>query len=300
MECERTEKSGEAARASVVDDEPGERAHEVVDEARVRPDGLPARRALGVHGLQGIEALGENRAEEFEPESSPVLGTLGARLGTPGPAIQLGRHDGQSVTVRRKECQMTVQSSAAEVTRVRRLWRPVVEGLVPYDPGKPMETLMAELGLTELVRLSANENPLGPSPAVVEAIRREAPFVHLYPDGGATALRAALSRRLGVPPTQIVVGNGADELIAMIALAAFDPGDEIIIPTPSFEPYATSVTLAGARVRPSALAGYETDLARAELRADLQRLGLSGALLAIAAFAGFLVLVMPCFALAAG
>ena len=74
---------------------------------------------------------------------------------------------------------------------------------------------------------------------MVEAIRREAPRVHLYPDGGATALREALGRRLGVPPTQIVVGNGADELIGMIALAAFEPGDEIVIPTPSFEPYAT-------------------------------------------------------------
>jgi histidinol-phosphate aminotransferase len=143
---------------------------------------------------------------------------------------------------------------------VRPLWRPVVERITPYDAGKPLETLKEELGLDELIRLSANENPLGPSTVVVEAIRREAPLVHLYPDGGATALRAALSRRLGVPPTQIVVGNGADELIGMIALAAFDPGDEIIVPTPSFEPYATSVTLAGARVRPSALAGYETDL----------------------------------------
>ena len=143
---------------------------------------------------------------------------------------------------------------------MRQMWRPVVERITPYDAGKPLETLKRELGLDELIRLSANENPLGPSPAVVEAIRREASLVHLYPDGGATALRAALSRRLGVPPTQIVIGNGADELIGMVALAAFDPGDEIVVPTPSFEPYATSVTLAGARLRPSPLAGYETDL----------------------------------------
>ena len=57
---------------------------------------------------------------------------------------------------------------------------------------------MSELGLTELVRLSANENPLGPSARVVEAVRREAERVHLYPDGGSTGLRAALGRRLGV------------------------------------------------------------------------------------------------------
>jgi histidinol-phosphate aminotransferase len=140
------------------------------------------------------------------------------------------------------------------------VWRPIVESIEPYDAGKPIETLLGELGLTELTRLSANENPLGPSPAVVEAIRREASRVHLYPDGGATALREALAGRLGVAPAQIVMGNGADELIGMVALAAFDPGDEVVVPTPSFEPYATSAILAGARVVASPLAGYETDL----------------------------------------
>jgi histidinol-phosphate aminotransferase len=119
---------------------------------------------------------------------------------------------------------------------------------------------MGELGLAELVRLSANENPLGPSPRVVEAIRREAERVHLYPDGGSSALRDGLGRQLGISPAQIVVGNGADELIGMIALAAFERGDEVVVPTPSFEPYATSVALAGAELRESPLAGYDTDL----------------------------------------
>jgi histidinol-phosphate aminotransferase len=143
---------------------------------------------------------------------------------------------------------------------VRRLWRPVVESLVPYDAGKPLETLMAELGLTELVRLSANENSLGPSPRVVEAIQREASRVHLYPDGGSLAVRDALARRFGISPAQIVLGNGADELISLVARAAFDPGDEAVVPTPSFEPYSTSVVLAGGRMIPSPLRGYDTDL----------------------------------------
>jgi len=155
---------------------------------------------------------------------------------------------------------MTVQSGATEVRSVRRLWRPVVESLVPYDAGKPLETLMAELGLTELVRLSSNENPLGPSPRVVEAVRREAARVHLYPDGGSFAVRDALARRLGIEPAQLVIGNGADELISLVALAAFDPGDEAVVPTPSFEPYSTCVALAGGRVSASPLAGYDTDL----------------------------------------
>src|SRR5438034_4821492 len=132
--------------------------------------------------------------------------------------------------------------------------------MTPYDAGKPLAELAAELGLPELVRLSANENPLGPSPHVLDAIAREAARAHLYPDGGAVALRDALARRLGVRPDQLVVGNGADELIGLVAFAAFEPGDEVVVPQPSFEPYATSVVLAGARAVLSPLAGYETDL----------------------------------------
>jgi len=143
---------------------------------------------------------------------------------------------------------------------VRNVWRAVLDGMTPYDAGKPLERLAAELGLPELVRLSANENPLGPSPRVVAAIAHEATRVHLYPDGGALALREALAQRLGVAPEQLVVGNGADELIALVALAAFERGDEVVVPEPSFEPYATSAILAGARVVASPLAGYETDL----------------------------------------
>ena len=131
---------------------------------------------------------------------------------------------------------------------------------MPYDAGKPLEQLAAELGVGELARLSANENPLGPSPRVVEAVAREAARVHLYPDGGATALRAALARRLDVTPGELLVGNGADELIGLIARAAFEPGDEVVVPEPSFEPYGTSATIAGARAVPSPLAGYATDL----------------------------------------
>jgi histidinol-phosphate aminotransferase len=143
---------------------------------------------------------------------------------------------------------------------MRRLWRPVLDRLVPYEPGKPLEALADELGLAEVVRLSANENPLGPSPRVVAAIAAEATRVHLYPDGGSTALREALGRRLGIPPALVIVGNGADELISLVALAAFEPGDEVVVPQPSFEPYTTVVDVAGAAVVASPLAKYDIDL----------------------------------------
>ena len=143
---------------------------------------------------------------------------------------------------------------------LRPIWRPVLERITPYDAGAPIETLSAQRGGAGLVRLSANENPLGPSPAVVAALQREATRAHLYPDGGSTVLRAALAQRLGVAPEQILVGNGADELIMLIAWAVLEAGDEVVVPHPSFEPYTTNVTLTGGTVRPSPLRGYETDL----------------------------------------
>ena len=145
---------------------------------------------------------------------------------------------------------------------MRRLWRSLVDKVSAYDAGTPVEQ---ELRAGALLRLSANESPLGPSPKVVEAIRREAARAHLYPDGGSTEVREALGRRLGIGADWIVVGNGADEVLGLLARAAYDAGDDVVIPQPSFEPYGTEATLAGANVVASPLDGYETDLA------DMQR-----------------------------
>jgi len=144
---------------------------------------------------------------------------------------------------------------------MRRLWRAVLDGVTPYEPGKPLEQLQAELGLSELSGLHANESPLGPSPRAIEAIAGEARRAHLYPDGGAAALRQALARHLGVAPEWLILGNGADELLGMLAWAALEPGDEVVIPHPSFEPYTTVTRLAGATPVQSSLADYHIDLA---------------------------------------
>jgi histidinol-phosphate aminotransferase len=141
---------------------------------------------------------------------------------------------------------------------MRRIWRAVIEHLVPYQAGPSLEALERQHG--PLVRLSSNENPLGPSPRVVDAVAREAARIHLYPDGGSTAVREALGRELGVGPEQIVVANGADELLQLIGLAAFDPGDEIVVPEPSFEPYTTVAQIANATVVASPLVGYHVAL----------------------------------------
>jgi histidinol-phosphate aminotransferase len=143
---------------------------------------------------------------------------------------------------------------------MRRLWRPVLEKVAPYDAGKSLEAVAKDLGIEDVVRLSANESPLGPSPRVIAVLQREAARAHLYPDGGSTHLRAVLSEALGVPADWLMAGNGADELLALIARAAYDPGDEIVIPQPAFEPYGTEATLSDAVVIASPLKGYETDL----------------------------------------
>ncbi|MGH7399038.1 MAG: pyridoxal phosphate-dependent aminotransferase, partial [Candidatus Rokuibacteriota bacterium] len=143
---------------------------------------------------------------------------------------------------------------------MRRLWRDVLDRVAPYDAGKSLEAVARELRMDAILRLSSNENALGPSPRVIEAIRREAPRAHLYPDGGCTEVRQALGTWLGAPPESIVVGNGADELLAMLARAALDPGDEVVVPHPAFEPYGIETTLAGATVVASPLAGYDQDL----------------------------------------
>jgi histidinol-phosphate aminotransferase len=138
-------------------------------------------------------------------------------------------------------------------------WRPVLAEIAPYVVPPPLDVLAAELG-QPILRLSANENPLGPSPLAVAAIRREAERIHLYPDGGAPALGEAVAEALGIQPAQLLFGNGGDEILTLLARALLDPGDEVVVPDPSFEPYTTTARLAGAQVVPSPLRDYRIDL----------------------------------------
>lgn len=143
---------------------------------------------------------------------------------------------------------------------MRRLWRPALLRVTPYEAAPPLDALEAELGVPRITRLSANENPLGPSPRAVEAIHAEAARAHLYPDAAGTRAREAIARALGVGSEAVILGNGADELLALVAGAALEAGDEAVIPHPAFEPYATLVTLAGATAVLSPLVDYRIDL----------------------------------------
>jgi len=138
-------------------------------------------------------------------------------------------------------------------------WRPVLRAITPYAPPPPLDRLSAQLG-QPVVRLSANENPLGPSPAAVLAVQREAARIHLYPDGGAPDLAQAVADALGIAPAQLLFGNGGDEIITLLTRALLDPGDEVVVPDPAFEPYTTATLLAGGRVVRSPLRDYGIDL----------------------------------------
>ena len=128
--------------------------------------------------------------------------------------------------------------------------KPWVASLEPYVPGKPIEELERELGIANAVKLASNENPLGPSPRAVEAIRAAAANVHRYPDGASFRLREALAGRLGVAREQLVFGCGADEILELVAKAFLGPGDECVFAWPSFAMYPIVTKGMGATPRP--------------------------------------------------
>lgn len=139
--------------------------------------------------------------------------------------------------------------------------RPNVLGMTPYSPGKPVDEVKRELGLDRVVKLASNENPLGPSPKAVAAVREAAARMHVYPDGAAYALRSTLSAKFGVDAKGILVGNGSDELIHLLGLVLLEEGDEMMMGDPSFSRYDAAAHLAPARLVKVPLdADYRHDL----------------------------------------
>jgi histidinol-phosphate aminotransferase len=126
------------------------------------------------------------------------------------------------------------------------LVRAALDGLVPYEPGKPEEEVQRELGLDRVVKLASNEGPWGPFPAALEALERHARTLNRYPDGGAYHLRNALAERHGVEPANVVTAAGADAVIGHLSLATLDPGDEVVTAWPSFISYVLDALKLGA------------------------------------------------------
>ncbi len=118
-------------------------------------------------------------------------------------------------------------------------------GIAPYEPGKPIEELERELGIHNAIKLASNENPLPPSDRVQRAILAALNHLNRYPDGSGFYLRQALAKKHGASPDQIVLGNGSNELIELLVRAFLRPGDEAVVPHPSFVVYPMIVQAAG-------------------------------------------------------
>ncbi|MGM0563452.1 MAG: histidinol-phosphate transaminase [Pseudomonadota bacterium] len=117
------------------------------------------------------------------------------------------------------------------------LANPGVQKLTPYSPGKPLEELEREYGITEAIKLASNENPLGPSPAAVEAVQKAAGELHRYPDGNSFELKTALAQKHGVNTSQITLGNGSNDVLELIARTFVMPDEEVLFSAHAFAVY---------------------------------------------------------------
>jgi histidinol-phosphate aminotransferase len=126
---------------------------------------------------------------------------------------------------------------------------PGVRGLEAYVPGMPMVELQRRYGLTDVIKLASNENPLGPPAASVEALRAALTAFGRYPDGAAYALKAGLATHLAVEPDRITVGNGSNELLCLLAETFLTPGDEAVCSEFGFVVYRLAVQATGATLR---------------------------------------------------
>lgn len=143
---------------------------------------------------------------------------------------------------------------------VEELLRKGVSSLKAYVPGRSIEEVAAEYGLSDVVKLASNENALGPTPGAVDAIRGALDGLHRYPDGGAKALAERLAQNLDVSPSQVFLGNGGDDVLSVLSRTFLNDGDEVVIPQPTFSPYTHVSRVMGARVVFSPLRDMRIDL----------------------------------------
>jgi histidinol-phosphate aminotransferase len=138
--------------------------------------------------------------------------------------------------------------------------QPHLAQLTPYQAGKPLEELTRELGLTDAIKLASNENPLGPSPKALEAIQANLATLHRYPDSHAYYLKEDLGRYLGLRPSQIILGNGSDEVLDLLVRALVPPGGEVISTTHTFLMYGLLTQAVGGVFRAVPLKDLAVDL----------------------------------------
>ena len=137
-----------------------------------------------------------------------------------------------------------------------------------YQPGRPIEEVARDLGLPagDIIKLACNENPLGPSPAAVAAIEKALQQLHLYPDGSAFYLKEKLAEKLGVEPSNLILGNGSNEIIELVGHALINPGADVIVSQYCFLVYPIITRLFSGKLITVPAKDYGHDL-RAMVRA---------------------------------
>ncbi len=135
-----------------------------------------------------------------------------------------------------------------------------IAAITPYPPGKPIDELEREYGITGSIKLASNENPWGPSPNVVRALCEELTNLNRYPDGSCYYLTRAIAEKVGVNPAEIVLGNGSNEVIEFLVKAFVREGDEVVTSHPSFLMYQKIVQIRGGVNRVVPLSGMKHDL----------------------------------------
>lgn len=142
----------------------------------------------------------------------------------------------------------------------KNLFRKELDALKPYIPGKPIEEVQKEYGIDQIEKLASNENPLGPSPKAVEAIIKEAYNINFYPDAYATKLKEAIAKKVNLTHKNIIVGNGGEQTLSMVAKTFINHGDEAIMSDTTFGLYKTSVLNMGGIAIKLPLKNYKHDL----------------------------------------
>ena len=138
--------------------------------------------------------------------------------------------------------------------------KPGIETIHPYQGGKPIEEVQREFGITDIIKLASNENPLGPSPLAKEAIKRAAAQVHLYPDGNAYYFKIELAEHLGISPEYLIFGNGSNDVLQIVGETYISPGDEVIYSESAFVVYMLVSKICGAKSVVTPRRDYAHDL----------------------------------------
>lgn len=145
-------------------------------------------------------------------------------------------------------------------TDFSRLVLPSLHKLLPYEPGKPIDELKRELGVEDVIKLASNENPLGPSDRVKQAIDAALPELARYPDGAGFRLKQKLAEHLQLAPATITLGNGSNDVLELLARALLGPGTNAVVSAHAFVVYPLAVMAQAAELRTAPARDWGHDL----------------------------------------